>query len=158
MKRSRFTDEQIIAILKEQETGVAVTELCRKHGVSSASFYAWKAKYGGLDVSDAKRLRALESENAKLKKLLAAAMLDCRHAERDARKKLLTPGSRRNAVAWAIKEKSRSQRRACGLVGMHRRPTARRPPRSGRARPRCRRVPRDGRGSRAPSYRGHTSK
>lgn len=76
MKRSRFTDEQIIAILKEQETGVAVTELCRKHGVSSASFYAWKAKYGGLDVSDAKRLRALESENAKLKKLLADAMLD----------------------------------------------------------------------------------
>ena len=76
MKRSRFTDEQIIAILKEQETGVAVTELCRKHGVSSASFYAWKAKYGGLDVSDAKKLRALESENAKLKKLLADAMLD----------------------------------------------------------------------------------
>lgn len=76
MKRSRFTEEQIIAILKEQETGVAITELCRKHGVSSASFYAWKAKYGGLDVSDAKKLKALESENAKLKKLLADAMLD----------------------------------------------------------------------------------
>jgi len=76
MKRRRVTEEQIIAILKEQETGVAITELCRKHGVSSASFYAWKAKYGGLDVSDAKKLKALESENAKLKKLLADAMLD----------------------------------------------------------------------------------
>jgi putative transposase len=76
MKRSRFTEEQIIAILREQEAGVATAEVCRKHGVSSATFYKWKAKFGGLDVSDAKRLRALEDENAKLKKLLAEAMLD----------------------------------------------------------------------------------
>lgn len=76
MKRSRFTDEQIIGILKEQETGVPVADLCRKHGMSSASFYQWKAKFGGLEVSDAKKLRALEDENAKLKKLLADAMLD----------------------------------------------------------------------------------
>ena len=76
MKRSRFTEEQIIAILKEQEAGVPVAELCRKHGMSSASFYGWKAKFGGMDVSDAKRLKALEDENSKLKKLLANSMLD----------------------------------------------------------------------------------
>lgn len=76
MKRSRFTEEQIVAILREQETGMATADLCRKHGVSSATFYKWKAKYGGLDVSDARRLKALEDENRKLKKLLAEAMLD----------------------------------------------------------------------------------
>jgi putative transposase len=75
MKRSRFTEEQIIAVLREQETGVAVSELCRKHGVSSATFYKWKAKFGGLDVSEAKRLKALEDENAKLKRMLADTML-----------------------------------------------------------------------------------
>jgi putative transposase len=76
MKRSRFSEEQIVAILGEQEAGAATADVCRKHGVSSATFYKWKAKYGGLDVSDAKRLRALADENAKLKRLLADAMLD----------------------------------------------------------------------------------
>lgn len=76
MKRSRFSEEQIIGILKEQEAGMGTADVCRKHGVSSATFYKWKARYGGLEVSDARRLKALEDENAKLKKLLAEAMLD----------------------------------------------------------------------------------
>jgi putative transposase len=76
MKRSRFKEEQIIGILREQEAGMAVAEVCRKHGISQPTFYAWKAKFGGMGVSDAKRLRQLEEENGKLKKLLAEAMLD----------------------------------------------------------------------------------
>lgn len=76
MKRSRFTDDQIIGILKEHEAGVSVADLCRKHGVSDATVYKWKAKYGGMDVSEDKRLKGLEDENARLKRLLADAMLD----------------------------------------------------------------------------------
>lgn len=76
MKRSRFTEERIIGILKEQEAGMAVADLCRKHGMSDASFYNWKAKYGGLEVSEAKRMRSLTDENGRLKRLLADAMLD----------------------------------------------------------------------------------
>jgi putative transposase len=76
MKPSRFTEEQIIGALREQESGTKTTDVCRKHGISSATFYKWKAKYGGLEVSDARRLKALEDENRRLKKLLAEAELD----------------------------------------------------------------------------------
>ena len=76
MKRSRFSEEQIIGILKEHQSGLGAKELCRKHGISDATFYKWRSKYGGMEVSDARRLKTLESENAKLKKLLAEQMMD----------------------------------------------------------------------------------
>jgi putative transposase len=76
MRKSRFTDEQIIAILKEQEAGRPMAEVCRRHRISQPTFYSWKSKFGGLEVSDAKRLKALEEENRKLKKLLAEEVMD----------------------------------------------------------------------------------
>jgi putative transposase len=76
MKRSRFTEEQIIGILKEHQAGLSAAELCRKHGISDATFYNWRSKYGGMEASEAKRLKALEDENKRLKKLLAESMLD----------------------------------------------------------------------------------
>jgi putative transposase len=76
MRKSRFSEEQIINVLKEQQAGVPVADLCRKHGISDATFYTWRMKYGGMEVSDARKLKAVEEENRKLKKLLAEAMLD----------------------------------------------------------------------------------
>jgi putative transposase len=76
MKKSRYSEEQIIAVLKEHQAGIPVADLCRKHGISDATFYTWRKKYGGMDVSDARRLKGLEEENRKLKKLLAESMLD----------------------------------------------------------------------------------
>ena len=76
MKRSRFSEEQILGILKEHQAGLSAAELCRKHGVSDATFYKWRSKYGGMEVSDARKLKSLEDENRKLKKLLAEQMLD----------------------------------------------------------------------------------
>ncbi len=100
MKRSRFSAEQVIGILKEQEAGAAAADVCRRHGISSATFYKWKAKYGGLEVSEARRLRALEDENARLKKLLAEASLDnailkdVRAKNGDARREASSGGAR----------------------------------------------------------------
>ncbi len=76
MKKKRFSEEQIIGFLREADAGLAVKELCRKHGFSEASYYGWKAKFGGMNVSEAQRLKSLEAENAKLKKLLANSMLE----------------------------------------------------------------------------------
>ena len=76
MKRSRFSEEQIIGILREHQAGARTADLCRKHGISDATFYKWRSRFGGMEVSDAKKLRALEAENAKLKKLLAEIMID----------------------------------------------------------------------------------
>jgi len=87
MKRKRYTEAQILGLLKEAEAGIPVKELCRKHGFSDASFYNWRSKYGGMELSDIKRLKALEQENARLKKLLAETMLDKEAIEAALRKK-----------------------------------------------------------------------
>lgn len=102
MKQSRFTEERIIAILREHEAGLKSGDVCRKHGISSATFHKWKAKYGGLDVSEARRLKILTDENAKLKKLLAEAMLD------------------NQAVAHLCSSFEVSQRRAGEVIGADR--------------------------------------
>src|SRR5436190_15473747 len=114
MKQSRFTEERIIAVLREQEAGSKTGDVCRKHGISSATFYKWKAKYGGLDVSEARRLKVLTDENAKLKKLLAEAMLD------NAMLKEVTPAAKRQAVAHLCSSFEVSQRRACEVIGADR--------------------------------------
>jgi len=85
--KKRYSEEQIIGFLKEAESGVPVKELCRRHGFSEASFYAWRSKFGGMDVSDAKRLKALEAENARLKKLLAETLLENEVTKEALRKK-----------------------------------------------------------------------
>jgi len=120
MKPSRCTKEQIIGILREHEAGAKTADVCRKHGISSATFYKWKAKYGGLDVSDAKRLKALEDENTKLKKLLAEAMLDNAMLKDIAAKKMVTPAARREAVAQLRVAYEVSERRACSALGADR--------------------------------------
>ncbi|WP_157013686.1 IS3 family transposase [Sphingomonas parapaucimobilis] len=120
MKRKQFSEEQIIGILKEAEAGAVVTELCRKHGISSATYYAWKAKFGGLEVSDAKRLRSLEEENARLKRLLADTMLDNAGLKDLLSKKLVTPAAKRQAVAHLQATLGMSERRACAVVGADR--------------------------------------
>ncbi|WP_315783430.1 IS3 family transposase [Bradyrhizobium sp. SZCCHNPS1003] len=117
MKRSRFTEEQIIGILKEHEAGVPVADLCRKHGVSDASIYKWKAKFGGMDVSEAKRLKTLEDENTRLKRLLADAMLDNAALKDLPGKEVVTPAAKRKAVAHLVGVHGMSERRACKAIG-----------------------------------------
>jgi putative transposase len=116
MKRKRFSEEQIIAVLKEHEAGMKTGDLARKHGISEASLYNWKAKYGGMDVSGAKRLKALEDENGKLKKLLADAMRD-----NTALKDLLSKNgkARRQARGCRASERSVPDERAPGLQSDH---------------------------------------
>ena len=116
MKRSRSAEERIIEILREHGAGATVAEVCRKHGMSSATFYAWKAKYGGMDVSEAKRLKALEAENAKLKHLYADGDARQCRAEGSAGKKVVTPAARREAVAHLRASLEVSERRACTIA------------------------------------------
>ena len=102
MKRSGFTEEQVIGNLRERQAGLGAKELCHNHGVSYATFYKWQAKYGGMDVSDARKLKALEAENAKRKKLLAEQMMDVSTLKEMLGRKLLGPGVRRKAADWAM--------------------------------------------------------
>ncbi|WP_156309884.1 IS3 family transposase [Novosphingobium sp. AAP93] len=118
MRKSRFSEEQIIGMIKEQEAGLSTAEVCRKHGLSPATFYKLKAKYGGLEVSDARRLRQLEDENGKLKRLLAESVLDNAILKDLLGKGLTTPGQRRDAALGVMRYYQVSQRRACVLIGV----------------------------------------
>ncbi|WP_100962111.1 IS3 family transposase [Bosea sp. FBZP-16] len=120
MKRARFTEEQIIAVLREHEAGAKSADLARKHGVSEATLYNWKAKFGGMDVSEAKRLKQLEDENAKLKKLLAEQMLDVAAMRELLFKKMVGPAVQRDAVAHLQAVMGLWERRACTIVGADR--------------------------------------
>ncbi|WP_349343552.1 IS3 family transposase [Marinobacter sp. MMG032] len=118
--KKRFSDEQIINILKEAEAGLAVKELCRKYNISDATFYTWRKKFGGMEVSEARRLKAVEDENAKLKKLLAESLLDNEALKAALNRKLLTVENKREAVRAMQEQTPISQRRACFLVGLSR--------------------------------------
>ncbi|MEC7795283.1 MAG: IS3 family transposase [Pseudomonadota bacterium] len=118
MRKSRFTEAQIIGMIKEQEAGMPTAEVCRRHGLSPSTFYKLKAKYGGLEVSEAARLKALEDENAKLKRLLADTMLDNVVLKDLPGKELTTLSKRREAALRAMRDHDISQRRACRLVGV----------------------------------------
>ncbi|WP_438273219.1 IS3 family transposase [Vibrio natriegens] len=118
--KKRFNEQQIIAILKEAEAGIPARELCRKHGISDATFYTWRKKYAGLDVSEARRLKALEDENARLKKLLAETLLDAEALKIALSPKVLTVEDKRKAVKVIQKDTQLSERRACLLVGIQR--------------------------------------
>ncbi|HHX8576111.1 TPA: IS3 family transposase [Vibrio alginolyticus] len=118
--KKRFNEQQIIAILKEAEAGIPARELCRKHGISDATFYTWRKKYAELDVSEARRLKALEDENARLKKLLAETLLDAEALKIALSPKVLTVEDKRKAVKVIQKGTQLSERRACLLVGIQR--------------------------------------
>ncbi|ELA7299579.1 IS3 family transposase, partial [Vibrio parahaemolyticus] len=118
--KKRFNEQQIITILKEAEAGIPARELCRKHGISDATFYTWRKKYAGLDVSEARRLKALEDENARLKKLLAETLLDAEALKIALSPKVLTVEDKRKAVKVIQKDTQLSERRACLLVGIQR--------------------------------------
>ncbi|MDM7255751.1 MAG: IS3 family transposase [Paracoccus sp. (in: a-proteobacteria)] len=120
MTRSIRTEEQIIGILQEHEAGAKCADLCRRHGMSEGTFYAWKAKYSGMTVPEAKRLKALEDENAKLKRLLAEQMLDMAAMKELLSKKLVTPVAKREAVAHLKADLGLSERRACQIAGADR--------------------------------------
>ncbi|WP_375371942.1 IS3 family transposase [Bordetella holmesii] len=118
--KKRFTEEQIIGVLKEADAGAKPAELCRKHGISEATYYNWKAKFGGMTVSDAQRLKELEQENNKLKKLLAESMLDKAALQDLLSRKVVSPQAKREAVRTLMTERSMGVTRACGLVGISR--------------------------------------
>ena len=120
MQKKRFTEEQIIGGLKEQEAGARVEDLAGRHGVCENTIYRWRSKYGGMEASEAERFRELEAENAKLKRLLADAMLDNAALKEIAGNTMVTPAARRPATRHAMTRLGLSERRVCRLVSLSR--------------------------------------
>ena len=120
MRSKRHSEEQIIAVLKQAQAGIKTAEICRQHGISEQTYYRWKAKYGGLELSEAKKLRRLEEENRKLKQLVGDLSLDKQALQGRVVKKLLAPQARREAVNHVIEHHHRSERKACGLIRLAR--------------------------------------
>lgn len=149
MRKTRFTEEQIIGLLKQAEAGTRVDELSRKHGFSPWTFYRWRSKYGGMAVPDARRLRELEDENRRLKKLVADQALDRAAAEGSLGKKVVTPEAKRRVVGFWRAGHSISERRACRLLNLCRASCRyrRRPDRNVQLRSRLRVLPSSGDGS-----------
>jgi len=127
MKRARFSEEQIIAILKEAENGEKVTDLCQRRGISDATFYVWRSKYGGLEVSEMRRLRQLEEEDRRLKGIVADQALDLQALKDMLSKNGYGPLMKREMVAYLMTSHDLSQSRACGLIGITRRSLRRMP-------------------------------
>ncbi|HWA35812.1 MAG TPA: IS3 family transposase [Cyclobacteriaceae bacterium] len=120
MKKSRFTESQIVAILKEADSGMKVGDVCRQHGISQPTYYKWKSQYGGLGVAEIKRMRELEAEHSKLKRMYADLAMENHALKELIGKKALTPVDRQEAVDWLVKEQTMSVVRACRAVGMPR--------------------------------------
>ena len=117
MKRSKFTDEQILAIVREGEAGRKVADVVRTHGITEQTYYRWKAKYGGMELSEMQRLKQLEDENRRLKQIVAEQSSTFRRSRRSF-KKVVGPIARRAAVGWLVDAPHTSLRRACRLVGL----------------------------------------
>ena len=109
MKKSRFTDAQILAILKQGESGVPVPDLCREHGISNATYYNWRSKYGGMDASLMSEMKAMAEENRRLKKMYAEMAMQNEHPEGCSRKKVTRPSQRREMAREAVRKKGRSR-------------------------------------------------
>ena len=118
MKKSKFTDSQILAVLKQAEAGTAVPALCREHGISTATFYKWRSKFGGMDASLMGRMKELEEENRRLKKLYIEAQIKADIISEARLKKTLRPSRRREVARWAVEERGRTSRFACEAFGL----------------------------------------
>ena len=120
MKKARFTETQIIGILKEADAGIPVKEICRSHGISDATYYNWKSKYGGMSASDLKRLKEMERELSQLKRMYAGMAMENRALKDLTEKKTLGPPEKRGAVIYLVAEHQLSVRQSCRCVGLSR--------------------------------------